>query len=215
MQVWGAALPEHRAEAIIYSVSYDFVFPCVNIWEAQLMFCAQPRQLQPLSERCHPPLPPAPSMQISPGSPHALRAGSNSHGFSPTEPAPSCPHPSAPQPCSSPQVGQRSWGDLPAVLGLPPPAGCWVPSQLCWGPQMLRGEPPVLRGEPLQMFRDGMGLQPCRAAPQPCLRGVLQLCWDGSSRPRGAPRPGTDGYNPRPLSHRAERGCCSHPRDAH
>lgn len=42
---------------VIYLVSYDFVFPCVNIWEAQLMFCAQPRQLQPSAQPCHPPSP--------------------------------------------------------------------------------------------------------------------------------------------------------------
>lgn len=43
----GHLLPDRHAWEIIYLVSYDFVFPCVNIWEAQLMFCAQPRQLQP------------------------------------------------------------------------------------------------------------------------------------------------------------------------
>lgn len=70
---WGgcASAGEHpvlqrRAWEVIYLVSYDFVFPCVNIWEAQLMFCAQPRQLQP-SAQPPPPPPHGPLMQISPG----------------------------------------------------------------------------------------------------------------------------------------------------
>lgn len=164
VQVRGAALPEHHAEAIIYSVSYDFVFPCVNIWEAQLMFCAQPRQLQPLSEHCHPPHRP-PQCKSAPAPPTPCVQGAIPMDSALQSRPRAARTPLPPQPCSGPQVGQRSWGARPAVLGLPPPAGRWVPFQLCWGLQMLRGEPPVTRGEPLQMFRDRMGLQACRAAP--------------------------------------------------
>lgn len=63
VRMWGGhLLPERGAWEIIYLVSYGFVFPCVNIWEVQLMFCAQPRQLQPSAQ----PPPPSPLMQISP-----------------------------------------------------------------------------------------------------------------------------------------------------
>lgn len=58
----GHLLPECRAWEIIYLVSYDFVFPWVNTWEAQLMFCAQLRQLQPSAQLCTPGL----LMEISP-----------------------------------------------------------------------------------------------------------------------------------------------------
>lgn len=65
----GHLLPECRAWEIIYLVSYDSVFPCVNIWEARLIFCAQLRQLQPSAQLCTP----GPLTEISPAMslPHA------------------------------------------------------------------------------------------------------------------------------------------------
>lgn len=59
----GVRLLKYCAGKVIYWVSYGFVFPCVNIWEAQLMFCAQPRQLQHYWSTA---APLEPSMQISP-----------------------------------------------------------------------------------------------------------------------------------------------------
>lgn len=54
MSARGHLFPECHTWEIIYLVSYDSVFPCANIWEAQLMFCAQLRQLQPSAQLCIP-----------------------------------------------------------------------------------------------------------------------------------------------------------------
>lgn len=62
----------HGAREVVCSVSYGFVFPCVNIWEVPLTLCAPPRQSPPRRRQRRPPA--APSRPAAPA-PAASPAG--------------------------------------------------------------------------------------------------------------------------------------------
>lgn len=155
MSARGHLLPGCCAWEMIYLVSYDFVFPCANIWEAQLMFCAQLRQLQPSAQLCTP----GPLMEISPAMPLP-----RAKGEIPVK-APQWNTASSAQPSATPlralgagcAPGAAPQG--PAVLRLPFQLYPGWSLQLFQGLKMCRGDFPAVPGVPLQLRTGGRGLQ--------------------------------------------------------
>lgn len=166
----GHLLPEFCAWEIIYLVSYDFVFPCVNIWEAQLMFCAELRQLQPSAQLCIPgPLSPAMPLPRAKG-----EIPLNHHSET---------WPALPTALSNPTPGPWDWM---CFWGTPTKASCdeitlpAVPGwflQLFQGLKMCRGDFSAVPVVPLQLCRGERGLQLSSA-------GFYSYCKEISSCPQ-------------------------------